>query len=140
MYNITSTNPVLPSKVNNKLMFVLCKTCGEILNQNNCKHNDEERVFTGTWVIDGVKKAMENRYKLLKVFEVWKCRDEHYNLEKSANLFSDYITSFLKIIQQASGCPTDYDTEEKKVYYLKEYVEKKDVTFDTEKKCDPSHF
>jgi len=33
--------PVLPSRINNKLVFPLCRTCAEVL-QNKCNHSIEE--------------------------------------------------------------------------------------------------
>ena len=33
--------PVLPVKMNNKLLFTLCRTCSENQQQKSCQHNDE---------------------------------------------------------------------------------------------------
>ena len=33
--------PVLPEKMNNKLLFTLCRTCSENQQQKSCQHNDE---------------------------------------------------------------------------------------------------
>ncbi|KAJ8934252.1 hypothetical protein NQ318_008695 [Aromia moschata] len=49
--------------MNNKLMFVLCRTCGEELNANECRHNDEERILIGTWGLEEVKKALKRDTK-----------------------------------------------------------------------------
>ena len=41
-------HPVLPSKINDKLMFVLCRTCAEKGDQSGtCSHTDDERALTG---------------------------------------------------------------------------------------------
>jgi hypothetical protein len=37
-------------KMNNKLLFTLCRTCSENQQQKPCQHNDEERSLTGKWV------------------------------------------------------------------------------------------
>ncbi|KAK9709969.1 hypothetical protein QE152_g26315 [Popillia japonica] len=50
-------------------MFTLCRTCSEQLNQNECKHSDEQRALTGTWVIDEVRKSIEKGYSVLKIYE-----------------------------------------------------------------------
>ncbi|KAJ8933580.1 hypothetical protein NQ318_015967 [Aromia moschata] len=122
-------HPVLPTKMNNKLMFVLCRTCGEELNALECCHNDEDRALTGTWVIDEVVKAVEKGYAILEIYEVWKYQVERYNPElKSGGLFSDYISTFLKIKQQASGWPASCVTSEDKVNYVTEYLEREGVT------------
>ncbi|KAJ8909931.1 hypothetical protein NQ315_005650 [Exocentrus adspersus] len=68
---ILPPQPVLPTKMNDKLMFVLCRTCGEDMNPGSCRHDEEERALVGTWVMDELKKALEMGYQLLKVYEVW---------------------------------------------------------------------
>ena len=50
-------HPVLPCKVNGKLLFHLRKTCAETQQQTPCRHDNAERSFIGTWVTDEVKKA-----------------------------------------------------------------------------------
>ena len=41
-------HPVLPSKINDKLMFVLYRTCAEMGDQSGtCSHTDDERALTG---------------------------------------------------------------------------------------------
>jgi hypothetical protein len=61
--------PVLPVRSNGKLIFALCRSCGE--NQNViCNHNEQERIFEGTWVTEEVKKALQRGYRLIKIFEV----------------------------------------------------------------------
>ena len=64
--------PVLPSKINNKLMFTLCRTCTETYQQSPCQHDNDERALTGTWVTDELKKAIEKGYSTIdKIYEVW---------------------------------------------------------------------
>jgi hypothetical protein len=46
-------------KINNKLMFSPCRLCTEINQQTPCHHNNEERAFTGTWVTDELKMAVD---------------------------------------------------------------------------------
>ena len=62
--------PVLPVKMNNKLLFTLCRTCSENHQQTSCQHNDEERSLTGTWVTDELKKALEKGYAVQRIYEV----------------------------------------------------------------------
>ncbi|KAJ8911928.1 hypothetical protein NQ315_016269 [Exocentrus adspersus] len=40
-------HPMLPMKANGKLMFVLCRTCGETMNLEECNHSREERALLG---------------------------------------------------------------------------------------------
>ena len=42
-------HPVLPYCANEKLMFPLCKTCAENIQQSPCEHNEKERMLSGTW-------------------------------------------------------------------------------------------
>ena len=44
-------HPVLPYKSNSKLMFPLCSSCADTVNQDDCTHSDE-RCIVGTWVVD----------------------------------------------------------------------------------------
>ena len=45
--------PLLPSHINKKLMFALCRKCAETENQSICNH------------------SVQLGYTLLKVYEVW---------------------------------------------------------------------
>ncbi|KAG5885995.1 hypothetical protein JTB14_025389 [Gonioctena quinquepunctata] len=50
---------VLPVKMNDKLMFPLCRSCCEKMTEE-CTHScEEERTLSGTWIIDEVLKALE---------------------------------------------------------------------------------
>nr|CAI5858648.1 unnamed protein product [Callosobruchus analis] len=115
--------------MNNKLVFVLCRTCGENMNDSECSHNVEERALLGTWVIDEVRKALEKGYEMMEIYEVWKYNVmEQYGPDlKSGGLFSDYMSPFLEIKTQASGYPTDWITKTDKVRYVAEYLEKEGV-------------
>ena len=93
-------HPVLPQrlKVNGheKLIFTLCKTCAETMNQNVCKHTEEQRSFIGTWTTDEVSKALEKGYKILRIYEVW-----HFK-KSTDSLFKGYIRRFMKIKLESS--------------------------------------
>ncbi|XP_018576210.1 uncharacterized protein LOC108914802 [Anoplophora glabripennis] len=120
-------HPVLPLKSNNKLMFPLCRTCCQHMS-DECEHTEDERALTGTWVIDEVLKSLEKGYKIVEIYEIWKYKIEQYNPNtKSGGLFADYISTFLKLKQQASGLPTDCNSDEKKEKYIKDYFEREGV-------------
>ncbi|GFT14925.1 uncharacterized protein TNCV_3483701 [Trichonephila clavipes] len=117
-------HPVLPFRCNGKLMFPLCRTCAETLNQKTCSHTEEERSITGTWVTEEVKKAREKGYKIVKIYEV-------YHFQSSSNdLFRSYIDLFLKIKQEASGYPKRCLTDHQKSEYIISYSEKENISLD----------
>ncbi|GFU58563.1 uncharacterized protein TNCV_4068761 [Trichonephila clavipes] len=117
-------HPVLPFRCNGKLMFPLCRTCAETLNQKTCSHTEEERSITGTWVTEEVKKAREKGYKIVKIYEV-------YHFQSSSNdLFRSYIDLFLKIKQEASGYPKGCLTDHQKSEYIISYSEKENISLD----------
>ena len=108
-------HPVLPFKCNGKLMFSLCRTCTQSLQQEPCTHSDDERAFVGTWVSLEIDKAIEKGYQVLEIYEVW-----HF-FDFSSDLFKDYINTFLKIKREASGWPSHCTTEEAKQQYIPDY-------------------
>ncbi|XP_032227446.2 uncharacterized protein LOC116610891 [Nematostella vectensis] len=118
--------PVLPVRVNQKLMFPLCRSCAEMEEQGSCNHSDEERAFTGTWCHPEVFKAIEEGYTVLRVYEIW-----HW--EKWERLFKGYIDTFLKFKQEASGWPAWCDTDSDKQRYIDEYEQHQGVRLDKEK-------
>ena len=56
-----------------KLMFVLCRTCAEQSNfeLQSCCHAPEDRAVEGVWTTDELTLALEERYVILEVYEVW---------------------------------------------------------------------
>ena len=117
-------HPVLPYRTENKLMFPLCKTCADTLNQNSCTHTDEERAILGTWCHVELMKAIEKGYKVMEIHEVW-----HWD-ETTDELFSPYVNMFLKIKQEASGYPKHCVTDEQKQQYIDEYYEHEGIRLD----------
>ena len=70
---------------------------------------------------------MEKNYRIVQIHEVW-----HFP-ETSDELFKEYIDTFLKIKQEASGYPKDCVTEEQKQHYVDEYFEKSGIHLDLHK-------
>lgn len=66
-----------------------------------CHHNDDERALVGSWSSPELQEAVRKEYRILKIYERW-----HFS-ETSFHLFSEYVNTFLKIKQEASGFPTD---------------------------------
>lgn len=113
--------PVLPLKIKNKLMFPLCRTCAENLNQGDCEHNDKDRCLISTWTTEEVKLALKKGYKIDNIYEVL-----HYDTV-SDELFKGYINMFLKIKQEASGWPSWCNSEEDKLEYIRRYEEREGI-------------
>ena len=55
-------HPVLPYRTKDKLMFPLCKTCADTLNQNPCTHTDQERAILDGYPKDCVTDEQKQRY------------------------------------------------------------------------------
>ena len=128
-------HPVLPYRSNGKLKFALCQTCGDTENQQRCTCNNEARSFLGTWCTPELAKAVEKGYEILKVYEVyhWDETTMYDPINKEGGLFSQYIDTFLKLKQEASGWPTWCDTTEKKETYVKNYKDNEGIELDASK-------
>ena len=121
--------PVLPIRSQKRLVFALCKKCADD-RIYNCKHNDNERQFKGTWVTEEVKEAVKQGYKIIKIYEVW-----HFE-NKTNKIFKKYIDTFLKGKQECSGWPDGVETEEQKRKYVKDYLEHEGILLDADKIMD----
>jgi hypothetical protein len=118
--------PVLPVVIDGKLMFPLCRSCAQE-NNDNCDHTDEERMLIGTWTTIELVAALERGYKLDEIIEVLNYK------EKGLELFVGYVNMWLKIKQEASGCPALCKTDEEKEQYLNKYYKHENIELDREK-------
>ncbi|XP_046399322.1 uncharacterized protein LOC124165837 [Ischnura elegans] len=126
-------HPVLPVRVNKKLMFPLCMKCATEEIQGVCSHSERDRAITGTWVSAEVKMALSMGYNILEIHEAWHYSVNSYDpVKKDGGLFTEYINCFLKMKQEASGWPSWCDTEEKKTQYLKTFKEKENIELNRE--------
>lgn len=120
-------HPVLPYRSNNKLLFPLCRTCADCLQQEPCEHDDRERAINGTWVSVELMKALEKGYRIVSIDQVW-----HFP-NKSDELFRLYIDTFLKIKQESSGYPAWCQSNEEKNRYIDDYFENEGILLDRHK-------
>ena len=128
--------PVLPVRINDKLKFPLCYTCAkEENNTQACNHPEEKRMFTQSYCTPEVEVAINCGYKIVKVHEVlhWSESEVYNSSTKSGGLFTDYINTFLKLKQEASGFPDNVKTEEEKEQYVNNYFDHEGVQLDIEK-------
>lgn len=116
--------PVLPVHCNKKLVFSLCMTCADGMQQTVCTHSEEERSWVGTYTTVELGKAVELGYKVVRLYEIW-----HYPT-KVTGLFKTYIQRFLKLKQEASGWPDEDMDEDEKVSYIKEYLKREGICLD----------
>lgn len=107
--------PVLPYRVDGKLMFPLCHTCAETKESGECRHSEEQRMLSGTWCSIEVQAALEKGYRLGRVHEVW-----HFK-RTTTQLFSPYINMFLRDKQEASGYPEWCTSQDAKQKYIDDY-------------------
>lgn len=62
--------PVLPMKLDERLLFTLCHRCATEFRKKNtkcqhkCMHTDDQRAFTGTYTDIELGKALEKGYKV----------------------------------------------------------------------------
>lgn len=113
--------PVLPVKLNKKLMFPLCYTCALNSQSETCTHTDEERSLSGTWCTIEIEMAVEKGYRIAQIYEVWDFSNT------SETLFAPYINLHLRDKQEASGYPSWCVDEEKKKQYIDAFYEKEGI-------------
>ena len=137
-------HPVLPYRHDDKLLFPLCGRCVKeemdkpLLDRSyHCPHPDEERALTSTWCSPELQKAVELGYQVLYIYEVW-----HFD-DTCEGLFRDYVNTWLKVKQEASGWPKDVNTEEQRQAYIADYYEREGIKLDYDRSkrtqgCVPS--
>ena len=116
-------HPILPAKINDKLMFPLCQACAES-GSSHCHHSDTERALTGVWCTPEIDVAVEHGYIILEVYEV-----HHFAKRTTAGngVMKAYVKEFLRGKQEASGWPRDNMSEEAKQAYIDDYKEHEDI-------------
>ena len=128
--------PVLPLKINKKLVFTLCYKCAlEQLNDSNCEHTEKERALTGTWVSLEIDKALEIGYKLIKYHSIWhfENKSQYDPVTKKGGLFTEYVNFNLKGKTEASGFPNNCTTDLQKEKFIKEFHDKEGILLEKDK-------
>lgn len=122
-------HPVLPSRVHNKNMFVLCCACAVLENTATCTHTEDERCLYGEWCSPEVYKAMQYGYKLIEIYCVLHYENKiEYKGESESGLFGQYIDKWLKTKIEASGFPPHATTEVAKDAFILEYKLQENIT------------
>lgn len=112
-------HPVLPVKINGKLMYPLCYACAKSYNNEVCRHKDEKRGWVGTFVADEFRIAVELGYRVGKVYEIWE-------YETVDGYFAAFVKHFEIEKLYASGFPKTFDEsnihEFIDAYYAREHI------------------
>ena len=127
--------PVLPIRMQGKLLFALCRSCCEDMStEASCTHeNPADREFDWTWVVDELRKAVFLGYKITHIDEIWQYEITQYDpVKRQGGLFAEYINTFLKIKQEASGLPADCSIEDNEAIdrYIASYAAAEGITLD----------
>ena len=87
------------------------------------------------WVSDELKTAVEKGYVIKQMYEVWhfKKTSRYDQQTKSGGIFTEYINTFLKLKQEASGWPEWCQTEDNRRQYINDYYEKEGIWLDPSK-------
>ena len=131
-------HPLLPTRVNGKLVFSLCRTCAEKGTKNDgaiadCTHTDEERALVGTWVSLEIEKALELGYTILEKYSAWHYEETEQYEDGHGGIWASYINLFLKLKQEASGYPSWCKTDEDKKRYIDDYQQQEGISLDPSK-------
>ena len=118
-------HPVLPVRCNGKLKFPLCFNCASKESKEKCDCSDHDRSFTQTYCTPEVEVAINQGYVICAVHEVlhWPETEMYDSGTQEGGLFTQYINTFLRLKQQASGYPEHIRTEEEKDAYIENYEE-----------------
>ena len=127
--------PVLPVKLNKKLLFTLCTTCAINSQQEPWSLNDKERAIEGVWTGLEIELAFKMGYVLKELYEVWNFKKyELYDpVSKTGGLFTSYINTQLKEKQESSGWPSEIISDEAKHNYIDEYEKHEGIKLEFDK-------
>ncbi|XP_056006766.1 uncharacterized protein LOC130050568 [Ostrea edulis] len=122
-------HPVLGYRIQGKITFPFCRKCAEFQKHDLCQCSDAARALTGTYCTPELLKANEKGYKILKIYEIYQCREttQYDSSVKTGGLFTPYINMLLKIKQEASGRPTWVKTDKDLCRYIAIYEQKEGI-------------
>lgn len=125
-------HPVLPARINNKLIFPLCRTCAETESSVCCTHSKDERCLYGEWGTPEIYKAVEMGYEILDIYCVmhWK-KTMKFIPGISKGLFGPYMDKWFKTKTEASGWPSDICTDQEKTDYVEMLLQNENIELDT---------
>lgn len=83
----------------------------------------------GTWCTPELHKAVEQGYRIIKIYEVWYFPED----QCKEGLFAEYVNKWLKNETEATGWPKDYVTAEQTAEYIRLYEKREGVQLDPNK-------
>ena len=122
-------HPILPIKIgcskSKKLKFPLCYTCASKESKVDCNCSDVNRQFTHTYCTPELEVALNMGYKIVTIHEVlhWVESETYDTQTQTGGLFTEYINTFLRLKQQASGYPQNVETSKEKEEYVQKYLD-----------------
>ena len=126
--------PVLPDRINGKLIFHLCSKCAKENVEaifTVCTHSDDERKITGVFCSPEIKKALEMGYYIQRIHEIWKYKLSVFSEENpDGGIFTEYIRYFYKMKLEADGFPSNVKTDIDKEMYVKRIWESQKILLD----------
>ena len=92
----------------------------------------EDRSFTYTYCTPEINVTLNVSYIIKEVHEVlhWSDTEMYDPVTKQGGLFTEYINTFLKIKQEASGYPGNIENEEEKDEYIQRYYKHEGILMD----------
>ena len=128
-------HPVLPVRVNGKLLFPLCVACASeqldrpLLERSSyCPHSDVEREMMGTWCTPELEEAVQQGYEIVKIVEVYHFPEE----QRRKGLFAPYIDKWYRIKTEASGWPAWCTDDAKKAKFLADFKTREGIELSAE--------
>ena len=101
-------HPILPLHLNDKMVFILCYTCGKEKNIHKWTHTDRERAITATWVVMSSIKRLRWGIKFLKYMKSGIIK----------TIFTSYMDAFIKLKMESSGYPSDCKSDADRKAYI----------------------
>lgn len=126
-------HPVLPYRARGKLLFPLCRTCADTGSSEPCTHRSvEDRALVGTWVTVELEKALSVGYRIVQRYEAWHFPNvSRYDREtKSGGIWSEFISRWVGLKQEASGYPQGVETDAEKRAYVEAYEREEGIRLD----------
>jgi hypothetical protein len=127
--------PVLPMKVDGKLLFHLCSKCALVHSKTACTCTDVERSWTACYGTPEIVYAQTHGYKVLEIYEIyhWNKTSKYSKDGSEVGLFSQFVNGFLRVKQEASGYPTDVVSASQKDAYIEAYHAHEGIELDPTK-------